>query len=108
MHKTSSSIHVAYLEMANTSTTSNECFRVHFVFDTLSSVYVGALYVKASFGFVEEDWNYVVCLIVVFMNIYNLNSAASSKMNSVEVDGCEEDEDNAKESDSHVFGSNGI
>jgi hypothetical protein len=29
-------------------------------------------------------------------------------MNTVEVDGCEEDEDDAKDSDSHVFGSNGM
>ena len=64
MHKTSST-HVAYLEMANTSTTPNECFRVHFVPDMTSSVYVGALYVKSSFGFGEKDWNYKVCLIVV-------------------------------------------
>ena len=67
MHKTSS-IHVAYLEMANTSNTPINCFRVHFVPDT-SSVYVGALYVKVSCRFDEEDWNYIVCLIVVFLNI---------------------------------------
>jgi len=64
--------------------------------------------VKASFGFGEEDWSYIVCLIVLFVNvyIYNLNTATSSKMNIVEVDGCEEDEDDAKDSDLYVFDSN--